>query len=280
MSAFQDPRPVQPSRSAGTAALAADGPFAAVQPGGPGCTPEAASALAELRLAQMRALRHRFRNDLQSMCSLASFHARRADGLASEAGFAGIGRRAIALAALYEELLRGDGEDAVNFASYLAALCGRLAAAGSPAGTRFALHDASNAAPGTAPAMDRHTASALGTVVSELAAAVAGIGRAGIGRAGIGRAGSGQAGNGQAGNGRAGNGWAGAGPHVLVQLLPHDGRGRGRLTVSMAAPPDGVDGLRPRDGYDLGLARSLVAQAGGELDRLVCCTGAGWCVRF
>ena len=260
MSAFQDPRPVQPSRSAGTAALAADGPFAAVQPGGPGCTPEAASALAELRLAQMRALRHRFRNDLQSMCSLALFHARRADGLASEAGFAGIGRRAIALAALYEELLRGDGEDAVNFASYLAALCGRLAAAGSPAGTRFALHDASNAAPGTAPAMDRHTASALGTVVAELAAAVAGIGRAG--------------------SGQAGNGWAGAGPHVLVQLLPHDGRGRGRLTVSMAAPPDGVDGLRPRDGYDLGLARSLVAQAGGELDRLVCCTGAGWCVRF
>ena len=243
MSASQELRPARPSRSARNAALAG-GPAEAIRFGSPGRTPEAASALAELRLAQMRA------NDLQSVCSLAAFHARRADGPASEAGFAGISRRAMALAALYEELLRGGGEDAVNFASYLAALCGLLAAAGSPAGTRLALHDTSGAARGAALVMDGHTASALGTVVAELAAAAAGTGR------------------------------AGAGPHVLVQLLPGNGNGRGRLAVSVVAMPDGADGQWPKEGCDLRLARSLLAQAGGELDRFVSCTGAGWCVRF
>lgn len=98
--------------------------------------------------------------------------------------------------------------------------------------------------------MDRHTASALGTVVAELAAVVAGTSR------------------------------AGAGPHVVVQLLPRDGTGRGRLTVSRVAMPDGPDGLRPREGCDLVVAKALIAQAGGELDRFVSSTGVGWCVRF
>ena len=212
MSAVQEFRPARPTRSAGNAAPPAGGPSNATRRGAPGCMPEAASALADLRLAQMRALRHRFRNDLQSVCSLASFHGRRADGLASEAGFASIGRHAMALGALYEEMLRGDGEDAVNFASYLASLCARMAAADSPAGTRFALHDATAVRSAAAPAaiMDHPAASALGTVVAELAAAMAGTGSAGASR-------------------------AGAGPQVLVQLLPGDGTGRGRVTVSIAA---------------------------------------------
>ena len=181
MSASQELRPAKPGVSVRNAAPLVDSPSEAVSLSSFGRPPETAAATAELRLRQMLALQHRICNDLQSVCSLASFHAGRADGLASEAGFAAIGRRAMALAALYDELLRRTGADSVNFASYLAALCGRLAAAGSPAGTRLALHDTGGTAWRASLIMTGHRASALGTAVAELTAAVGGGDRTGAG---------------------------------------------------------------------------------------------------
>ena len=217
--------------------------------------PDAATALAELRLTQMRALRHRFRNDLQSVCSLAALHGSRADGLASQSGFDAVGRRATALAALYDELLCSEGVEAIDFASYLAALCGRLAAAESPTGTRLALHVVGGAVWSAALALQSHTASALGTALAALIASV--------------------------GGGTA----LKTSSRVLVQLMPasEDGcsrRRRGRLTVSASGIPADVERQPSDRGYGLQLARSLVVQAGGELDRFVSCTGAGWCIHF
>ena len=94
--------------------------------------------------------------------------------------------------------------------------------------------------------MDGDAASALGTAVAELVAAVVGYGRS----------------------------------DVTVQMLPSDRRGRRRLTVCAEAGPDGAVSSWPQEGHDLRLARSLLAQVGGELDRFVSSTGAGWCLRF
>lgn len=212
-------------------------------------------ALAGLQLTQMQALQHRIRNDLESLCSLASFHADRADGIASEAGFDAVGRRAMVLATLYEELLRCEGVETVNLASYLMTLCARLATVGKPIGTRLVLHVEGHAEWSAALVMSGCTASALGTVAAELVAAV------------------------------GGGATLGRGCHVLVQLMPpkEDGQlrhRRGCLTVSATIVPDGANEQQPSKRYDLALARSLVAQVGGELDRFVSVTGAGWCVRF
>lgn len=210
------------------------------------CAPDASSALAELRLTQMRALQQRFRNDLQSLCSLASLHGSRADGLTSEAGFKSVSRRAMALAALYDELMCSTGAGSVGFTSYLERLCARLALAELPGRALILLASSGGAAQGAPDSMDGDAAAALGTVVAELVAAAAGYGQG----------------------------------DVTVQMLLPDRRRRGRLTVSTVAGPDSAVSSQFRDAHDFRLARSLIAQAGSELDRFVSSTGAGWCVRF
>ena len=94
--------------------------------------------------------------------------------------------------------------------------------------------------------MDGDAASALGTAVADLVAAVAGHGQG----------------------------------DLTVQMLPSDRRGCRRLTVSTTAGPDGTTGSQLSQKHDLVLAKALIAQAGGELDRFVSSTGAGWCIRF
>ena len=94
------PEPVIPGTMPLGESHAEDARFATLSHGS-----DASGALAELRLTQMQALQQRFRNDLQSVCSLASLHGSRAEEVASEAGFQAVGRRAMALAALYDELL-------------------------------------------------------------------------------------------------------------------------------------------------------------------------------
>jgi two-component sensor histidine kinase len=207
---------------------------------------DASGALAVRRLTQIRALQQRFRNDLQSVCSLASLYGARADGIASEAGFRAVGRRAMALSALYDELMCNVGVGPVGFASYLGRLCARLALTELPGRALILLANSGGAAQGVPGSMDGDAAVALGTAVAELVAAAAGYGQG----------------------------------DVTVDLTLPDEGGRGRLTLSTAARPDGAVSSQFRGGHDLRLARSLVAQAGGELDRFGSSTGAGWCVRF
>lgn len=204
----------------------------------------ASGALAQLRLTQMRTLQQRFRNDLQSVCSLASWHGSRADGIASEAGFKAVGRRVMALAALYDELLYGGGTGSVGFAAYLERLCARLSLAEFPDRALILLAKGNKSVPSAPDSMDGDVAAALGTVVAELVAAVAGYGQG----------------------------------DVTVHILPPNGCQR--MTVCAEAGPD--DDHVPQLGreHDLVLAKTLLAQVGGKLDRFVSCTGAGWCIRF
>ena len=67
---------------------------------------------------------------------------------------------------------------------------------------------------------------------------------------------------------------------VTVQMFPSDRHGCRRLTVSTTAGPYGPAGRQLSRRHDLVLAKALIAQAGGELDRFVSNTGAGWCIRF
>ncbi|MGI4942579.1 MAG: histidine kinase dimerization/phosphoacceptor domain -containing protein [Janthinobacterium lividum] len=235
------PEPV----ASGTAPLgkgyAEDARFATLSHGS-----DASGAFAELRMTQVQALQQRFRNDLQSMCGLASWHGSRADGIASEAGFKAIGRRAMALAALYDDLLCNAGVGSVGIASYLGRLCARLASAECPGRALILLAEGCEATPGAADSMDGDAASALGTAVAELVAAVAGYGMG----------------------------------DLTVQMLLPDKCGRRRLTVSTTAGPDDTAGPQFSRRHDLVLAKALIAQSGGELDRFVSSSGAGWCVRF
>jgi two-component sensor histidine kinase len=80
---------------------------------------------ADAATALLREIEYRTRNDLQSIASLAEIASRRTNDPFAQAGFAAIGRRVMAVAALYDHL-RGGSAAQVELGSYLSALCCRI----------------------------------------------------------------------------------------------------------------------------------------------------------
>jgi two-component sensor histidine kinase len=116
---------------------------------------------AEILLSEMK---HRTRNDLQSIASFAALQSRRTGDLMAKVGFEEIGRRAFALAALYDHLLQLGARSEVDLASYLCALCARIDAAQGLEREKIALVSELVATART----DFDTAAELGIIVNEL----------------------------------------------------------------------------------------------------------------
>lgn len=89
---------------------------------------EASGDMAGMLLGEMR---HRIRNDMQWIASLALIEGRRSHDPTVRAGFEAIARRAEALAPLYDHLIPGGNHNHVDFAAYLYELCSRIGATGA-----------------------------------------------------------------------------------------------------------------------------------------------------
>lgn len=126
-------------------------------PNARGRDPDAAAAL-------VLEIEHRTRNDLQSIASLAGIASRRTDDPFAQAGFAAIGRRVMAVAALYDHLLRAGSAAQVELGSYLSALCSRIRIARDFEQNRIFLATTESACIRT----DIDTAATLGIIVTEL----------------------------------------------------------------------------------------------------------------
>lgn len=87
---------------------------------------ERAEQLAEERAMLVREVHHRVKNNLQMVTSLVQLQSHSLDEAGREA-FAVLARRVGEIAALHEQLYRGQQPDRIDFAAYLTALCERLA---------------------------------------------------------------------------------------------------------------------------------------------------------
>ena len=89
---------------------------------------EAGTDMTGMLLGEMR---HRIRNDMQWIASLALIEGRRSRDPTARAGFEAIARRVEALAPLYDHLVPGGNYMHVDFAAYLYELCSRIGATGT-----------------------------------------------------------------------------------------------------------------------------------------------------
>jgi two-component sensor histidine kinase len=87
-----------------------------------------AEQLAAERAMLVREVNHRVKNNLQMVGSLVHLQGETMDAVGQEA-LAGLSRRIGEIAALHEQLYRGQQPDRIDFAEYLTALCDRLAGA-------------------------------------------------------------------------------------------------------------------------------------------------------
>ncbi len=188
--------------------------------------------VAEVEEARMllREMSHRVRNDLQMLEGQTYLEARSAQDPGSRQGFGTLGRRVMALAALYDHLLVTHEPKLVAFDDYLSALCVRVQDAQDLTGRGIMLEVS------THPTwLSQEDAVGFGIVTNELIANAAE--HAFVGRNG----------------GR-------------IQLkLGQDTPGSHRASLTIADDGNGADGP---DGDGMTFARRLVAQHGGAFHRV------------
>ena len=189
------------------------------------------AALAEQRGVLLRELQHRVRNDLQLVQSLATIEGRRAADPSAKAGFDAIGRRVMALAALYDHLLGVGMERWVDFGDYLASLCAKIAQAEGFEARGIRLVTELQPV-----ALDLDRAVGLGVAVNELVANAA---------------------EHAFGDGKLGT--------IIIRLTPADARAGEPATLIVADDGRGLG--KARDGSSgLNLVRALVQRARGRVE--------------
>lgn len=203
---------------------------------------DAQSVQSSSHASSLLELHHRVRNDLQGVVVSVAAEARRAAAPTQREGFERINRRVMALAGLYDQLLRGHAEDSVDLGAYLRTLCGKIADAGDFASRMIAL--IADTRPLTVPA---DQAVRLAIAVNELVANA------------------------------AAHAFGPEGPGaIVVRLRSYGANGGGAPVLSVSDNGRGFGG--PREGGNgLRVVEGLVRQAGGLLSRQ---DGNGTCWRI